>query len=193
MVKNCGELCTEFRNIDSDGAKTARGFLKKLLHHIVKRSVDYYSETGEQEHIFTFEDAVQAIKEIQRKGYSPTILFIPIEFYTEMHQWKTPSGKMAIQYPCGSESYFAPYDIATLKIFWSSKYTPLDKVLVFDRSFARWIVKTDSTTNEYIHVEVEDSDEPDKFIITAKTVVKFIMIKSNALRILSPSRIPKME
>lgn len=142
---------------------------------------------------FTFGNAVRAIEEIKENGYSPSVLFVPIEFYVEMHNWRTPSGRMAIQYPFGPESYFVSDQLTTLKIFWSSKYTPLDKILVFDRSVAKWIVKTEPTTGEYIHVTIKDSEEPDKFDITAKTVVKFILIKPNALQILAPTRIPRTE
>lgn len=173
------------------GRIVAMGEQNFLIRKIQEKS--RRSEVKEIEK-FTFDKAVRAIEEIKDNGYSPSILYVPIEFYVEMHKWKLPYEKRtAIQYPSGRRGFFVPDQFTTLKIFWSNKYIPLDKILVFDRSFAKWIVKTEPETGDFIRVMIKDSEEPDKFEITAKTVVRFILREPDALRILSPTYIPKME
>jgi len=46
-IKNCGEVGIEFCNIDSDGARVSRDFLRRLVINIIRRSTDYHDETGE--------------------------------------------------------------------------------------------------------------------------------------------------
>jgi hypothetical protein len=44
-LRGCGEVGIEFSREDSEGARVSRDLLEKLIEQIVRRSVDYYSET----------------------------------------------------------------------------------------------------------------------------------------------------
>jgi len=46
-IKNCGEVGIEFCNIDTDGARVSRDFLRRLVNNIIRRSTAYHDETGE--------------------------------------------------------------------------------------------------------------------------------------------------
>jgi len=172
------------------GRSVAMGEENFLVKKIQEESQASVTRTIKE---FTLDSIESAIREIEKNGFSPSVLFAPVEFYVEMHGWKLAPGKMAIQYPRGSRPFLILDQLTSLKIFWSSMYIPLDKVLVFDRSFAKWIVKTEPNTGEYIQVGIKDSEDPDKVEVTAKTIVKFISIKPNALRILAPTKVPKIE
>ena len=142
---------------------------------------------------FAIDNVARAVTEIKGGGYSPSVLFVPIEFFVEMHNWRLTSNKMAIRYPSGPRAFLVLDESTKLRIFWSSKYVRLDKILILDRSFAEWIVKTEPKTGDYIQATIRESKEPDKMEIMAKTVVKLIMRKSKALQILAPAYIPKMQ
>lgn len=53
-IKNCGEIGIEFLKDDTDGARVTKDFLEKLIYNIVKRSTEYFDETGE--HIFIYRE-----------------------------------------------------------------------------------------------------------------------------------------
>ena len=53
-IRDCGELGIDFSNIEGDGARVSRDFLRKLLQRIVKRSTKYYDETGD--HVFIYRE-----------------------------------------------------------------------------------------------------------------------------------------
>jgi hypothetical protein len=46
-LRKCGQVGIEFSNIDTDGARVSRDFLKQLVSNIVWRSVKYYEETND--------------------------------------------------------------------------------------------------------------------------------------------------
>jgi len=142
---------------------------------------------------FTVESVMEAFAKIRARGCAPSVLFIPIEFFAEMHRWRTAQDEMAIQYPSGPRAFFSLDESTKLRIFWSSRHVPLDKILIFDKSFGEWIVKTVVKTGDYIQAKIVESKEPDKMEIAAKTVVKFAMRRPETLQILVPKHTPKRE
>jgi hypothetical protein len=56
-VRGCGEVGIEFFNIDSDGARVSRDFLRQLVFNIVRRSTAFYDEIQNPgDHIFTYRE-----------------------------------------------------------------------------------------------------------------------------------------
>jgi len=56
-VRNCGKVAIEFFNIDTDGARVSRDFLKRLINNIVRRATEYYDTTGiPGDHIFSYRE-----------------------------------------------------------------------------------------------------------------------------------------
>ena len=53
-LKNCGILGFQFHNLRGNGARVSRDLLRKLITNIVRRSTNYYDETGE--HVFTYRE-----------------------------------------------------------------------------------------------------------------------------------------
>lgn len=53
-IKNCGKLGFNFSMSGGNGTKISKDFLEKLICNIVKRSTNYFNDTGE--HIFTFRE-----------------------------------------------------------------------------------------------------------------------------------------
>jgi len=97
-VKNCGELGVKFQNIDSDGARVSRDFLRKLLNNAVKRCTDYYNETGE--HIFTYRE-----KQLH-SVICPSIADITPSYMIEHPLKRRPSGEDEIS---GHVDYWISY------------------------------------------------------------------------------------
>lgn len=53
-LRNCGELGIEFSKEDTEGVRVSRDFLENLINQIVRRSVDYYNETGD--YVFSYRE-----------------------------------------------------------------------------------------------------------------------------------------
>src|SRR5712692_8927988 len=111
---------------------------------------------------------------MQAKGHSPTSIFSPIHLYVSMHEWVERERNIRyVQYLKGSRSYFVVGNLI-LRIFWSNKYAPLDRIIVYDKGFGDWIVKPDPLTKGYLRVEIEDMEDSMKRDIRVRTVAKLV-------------------
>lgn len=97
-IRGCGELGIEFSNVEGDGARVTKDFLRELLKNIVKRSTKYYEETGE--HAFTYRE---------RQLHSvvcPSIADITSSYLMENPLTRKPAGEEEYR---GSVDYWISY------------------------------------------------------------------------------------
>ena len=97
-IKNCGELGIEFTFKDGDGTRVSKDFLRNLFYNIVKRSFNYFEETGE--HIFTYRE-----KQLH-SVICPSIADITPSYMMECPLTRKPAGED--EYP-GHADYWVSY------------------------------------------------------------------------------------
>jgi len=98
-IRGCGELGIEFSNVEGDGARVTKDFLRELLKNIVKRSTEYYEET--EEHAFTYRE---------RQLHSivcPSIADITSSYLMENPLIRKPAGEEEYR---GSADYWISYN-----------------------------------------------------------------------------------
>jgi hypothetical protein len=133
-----------------------------------------------------------AIAEMINNGLAPTVMFAPVELYSTIHSWVDPAGHPYYAYPAGPRTFYLAGG-SSLRIFWSNKYSPLDRIIIYDKSFGSWIVKPQSQTGSYLWIEPKPSDrDSTKFDITIKTVAKFVPQFPERARIIVPERLPEL-
>ena len=152
--------------------------------YLVKQMIKF-GETKQVERI-DFEGLRLAISEFKNEGYRPTSIFIPIEFFVQLHEWPgsyESTGFRAVEYTEG-QSYFVIDSETKMRIFWSSKYVKLEDFIVIDRKFGEWVVKPDES-GDLLTVKIEESkDKKDKVEVLVKTSFNFSVIDPKAVRVL---------
>lgn len=120
------------------------------------------------------EDVNSSIEALASRGFSATVMFAPIELYTTIHSWRNENKTPFVRYPAGPIAYFVSGG-RTLRIFWSNKYVPLDRIIIYDKSYGLWLVKPDTGTKHYLRIEPKESErDHTKLDITVRTVAKFL-------------------
>ncbi len=83
--------------------------------------------------------------------------------------------------------------LTALRIYWSSKFVALDRLIVYDKSFGEWIVKPGKLTRTYLGVEVRSSDKAlDKLDVTVRTVVRLDTKNPQNVSIIIPKELPPL-
>ena len=124
-----------------------------------------------------------------REGFAPSSIFVPIDYFVQMHQWIITIGDNdvpALQFESG-RTYLTIDENMKLEIFWSSKYVVFSNIIIVDKSFGEWIVKpTDS--REMLTVEIKDYEKDNtKVVITVKTDFRFEIVNGQAVKIIGLS------
>lgn len=113
------------------------------------------------------------------KDVRPTVIFMPIAFFTKLHiDWCRNGGHLKV-YSFDKISI----DKRSFRIFWSNKYIPFDEFVFIDKNFGEWVSKPNF--KERLFVDISESDKPDQLDLLIYTTFKF--------RILDPSRITILE
>jgi len=155
---------------------------------------------GEREHIFEelqkvpisgspipegnlrFEDILKETWQLIDTGYKPDVVCIPVHLMTTLFKdfsetsrlidWNSPVGEL-LNFPGGP----------SLKIYWSSARTPLDRLVIFDSRRTRWTVKTDPVTGHRLTVAIGEPDSPSNAVMfLAETVAKYEILDVAAIR-----------
>jgi hypothetical protein len=130
-----------------------------------------------------------AVEEMITMGCAPTVMFAPVELYSTIHSWTDPAGHPYFSYPSGPQTFYLTHG-RSLRIFWSNKYSPLDRIILYDKSFGLWLVKTHPETGNYLWIEPKPSDrDPEKFDVTVKTVAKFVPLNGERASIIMPENL----
>lgn len=157
-------------------------------NYLIKQMIEF-GETKQVERI-DFEALRLAISEFKKEGYHPTSIFIPIEFFVQLHDWSgsyKSTGFRAVDYTKG-QAYFVIDSETKLRIFWSSKYVKVEDFIVIDRKFGEWVVKPDES-GDLLTVKIEESKEKkDKVEVLAQTAFNFRVIDPRAVRVLKRKR-----
>jgi hypothetical protein len=129
---------------------------------------------------FTAEEFKQILEELSAR-INPTLLFVPVEKYVEIASWMH-RGMGGIRWePRGA--YFALEDGRALRIIWSNKYAPLDRLLLVDPSATRWLVKPDEHTGERVTAMfVENAKDPKKVDFCVRTLVNAILVNVEGVK-----------
>lgn len=153
-------------------------------NYLIKQMIEF-GETKQVERI-DFEALRLAISEFKKEGYHPTSIFIPIEFFVQLHDWPgsyESTGFRAVDYTEG-QAYFVIDSETKLRIFWSSKYVKLEDFIVIDSKFGEWVVKPDEF-GDLLTVKIEESKEKkDKVEVLVQTSFNFKVIDPKAVRVL---------
>ena len=157
-------------------------------NYLIKQMIEF-GETKQVERI-DFEALRLAISEFKKEGYCPTSIFIPIEYFVQLHDWPgsyESTGFRAVHYAEG-QAYFVIDSETKLRIFWSSKYVKLEHFVVIDRKFGEWVVKPDES-GDLLTVKIEESKEKkDRVEVLVQTFFNFRVIEPRAVRILKRKR-----
>ena len=122
-----------------------------------------------------FEPIRNAANEMHEIGCSPNVLCVPIDFFLTVnkHQWCEFGGEPGLHLVRIPEG-------PTLRVFWSTKYTPLNRFVIVDSSRTRWTVKLDPETQERLTVVIgEPGNQPGSVMFLAETVAKFEIMDPN--------------
>lgn len=162
------------------GENVALGETNYLLDQIRE-----HQETKTVEEI-NHEVIKSAVEELKTEGFDPSSLFVPIDYFVQLHKWKTKTEETefpTIRYE-SDEPYFMVDASKKLRIFWSSKHVKLESFILVAKSFGEWIVKP-SESGEPLTVEIsEHRKDKTKIELLIDEVFYLEVIEENAARII---------
>ena len=163
------------------GDSIAIGEENFLLDKIRENSATHYVDE------ISYDSIKSSIQQLAAGGLDPSALFAPIDFFVQMHEWKTglPGNlAMALLYDSG-RTYFVFSETKKLELFWSNKYVNLISFAIVDETFGEWITKP-SEINEALTVKIEEEAiEKDKVSILVKSDFRFEVKRKNSALLVS--------
>jgi len=153
-------------SMDEIGRSLAFGeinFIIKLLSDYEKLTIDTFSVEKIEEKFF----------EMKTQNYTPNMIFIPIEYYHEIHEWNKTYKPYGSEGSMFDRLYFRNGNY--LKIQYSNKKIELEDIVITSKDVNQWHYRLDSETQGRITVKFDwDAPDPENAILLIKTVFKFV-------------------
>lgn len=160
-------------SLDCIGSSVAFGeinYLIETLSNFKKLEID----------TFSIEKIHEKILEMKSKGLSPDMIFIPIEYYSEIHNWNKDHK------PYGSEGsmfnrLFLNND-TNIKIQYSNIKIELKDIMILCRESNQWNYRLDEETGGRITVKIDwDVQDEEDAVLLVRTIFQFIPKNENCI------------
>lgn len=120
-----------------------------------------------------------SVQQLQSHGFRPNRIFLPIEYFHEVIEWNHSSERTIAQYggQYGSVTDSIYIDSSMiLKVIYSNKYIPLDRVIITSKEANKWEFRPDAETNGRLTAKFNwDMNDPVNTSLLVRTVFNLVI------------------